>query len=128
MAAATRIRSLGPLTTRVFNPVIRLVAGSLPGFGILTHTGRTSGRSYRTPLLVLRRGSHYVVGLWYGSDAHWVKNVLAAGGCEIRVRGRDVRLIDPEVFVDPQRRVLPLPLRLAGRLLRVTEFLRMRAA
>jgi len=128
MAAATRIRFLGTFTTRVFNPVTRLVAGSLPGFGILTHTGRTSGRSYQTPLLVLRHGDHYVVGLWYGSDAHWVKNVLAAGGCEIRVRGRDVRLVDPELFADPQRRVLPLPLRLAGRLLRVTEFLRMRVA
>lgn len=128
MAAATRIRFLGPFTTRVFDPVTRLVAGSLPGFGILTHTGRTSGRPYRTPLLVLRRGDHYVVGLWYGSDAHWVKNVLAAGGCEMRVRGRDVRLVDPELFADRQRRVLPRPLRFAGRLLRVTEFLRMRAA
>jgi deazaflavin-dependent oxidoreductase (nitroreductase family) len=128
MAAATRIRFLGPFTTRVFNPVTRLVAGRLPGFGIVTHLGRSTGRTYRTPLLVLRRGDRYVVGLWYGSDANWVKNVLAAGGCEIRVRGRDVRLVDPELFADPQRRVLPLPLRLAARLLRVTEFLRLRVA
>jgi hypothetical protein len=77
---------------------------------------------------MLRHSDHYVVGLWYGSDAHWVKNVLAAGGCDIRVRGRDLRLVDPELFADPQRRVLPLPLRMAGRLLRVTEFLRMRVA
>jgi deazaflavin-dependent oxidoreductase (nitroreductase family) len=128
MATTTRIRSLGPITTRIFNPVIRLVAGRLPGFGILTHTGRSTGRTYRTPLLVLRRGEQYVFGLWYGSDVHWVKNVLAAGGCEVRVRGRDVRLIEPELFADPERRLLPLPLRFGGRLLRMTEFLRMRTA
>ena len=81
MASTTRIRALGPTTTRVFNPVTRLVAGRLPGFGILTHTGRSTGRSYRTPLLVLRRGDHYVVGLWYGSDVHW----------EERPRGRWLR-------------------------------------
>ena len=128
MASTTRIRSLGPTTTRVFNPVTRLVAGRLPGFGILTHTGRSTGRTYRTPLLVLRRGDDYVFGLWYGSHVHWVKNVLAAGGCEVRVRGRDVRLVEPELFADPLRRLLPLPLRLGGRLLHMTEFLRMRPA
>jgi hypothetical protein len=80
---------------------------------------------YRTPLLVLRRGDDYLVGLWYGSDAHWVKNVLAAGACELRIRGRDVRLVKPELLVDPARRLLPLPLRLIGRLVNLTEFLRM---
>jgi hypothetical protein len=29
MASTTRIRSLGPTTTRVFNPVTRLVAGNI---------------------------------------------------------------------------------------------------
>jgi deazaflavin-dependent oxidoreductase (nitroreductase family) len=128
MPTRTRLRSLGPITTRILNPVTRLFAGRLPGFGILTHTGRTTGRLYRTPLLVLRRGDHYVIGLWYGSDVHWVKNVLAAAGCEVRVSGRDVRLVEPDLFADPARRLLPLPLRLAGRLLRMSEFLRMRPA
>lgn len=122
------MRSLAPTTTHVFNPVTRLFAGRLPGFGIVTHIGRTTGRAYRAPLLVFQRGDSYVFGLWYGSNAHWVRNVVAAGECELRSRGRDVQLVAPEVFVDPARRLLPLPLRLAGRLLRLTEFLRMRAA
>ena len=123
----TRLHLLGSLTTRVFNPVTRLVAGRLPGFGVLTHTGRSTGRRYRTPLLVVRRGDDYVIGLWYGSEAHWVKNVLAAGSCELRTRGRNVRLAEPHVSADPAKRVLPLPLRLAGSLVGLTEFLRLRA-
>jgi deazaflavin-dependent oxidoreductase (nitroreductase family) len=92
----TRLHLFAPLSTRVFNPLTRLVAGRLPGFGVLTHTGRRTRRRYRTPLLVLRRGDDYVVALWYGSDVHWVKNVLAAGGGELQTRRRNVRLAEPE--------------------------------
>jgi len=110
------------------NPVTRLFFGRLPRCGILTHTGRTSGHRYRAPIFVLRRGDDYVFALTYGSQSHWVKNILAAGGVDMRVRGRDVRLIEPEVFVDKTRRIMPLPYRLAGRAVHATEFLSMRAA
>lgn len=43
-------------------------------------------------------------------------------------RGRDVRLTDPELIVDPDRRLVPQPVRAFLGLLRVTEFLRMRVA
>jgi deazaflavin-dependent oxidoreductase (nitroreductase family) len=123
----TRLHLFAPLSTRVFNPLTRLVAGRLPGLGVLTHTGRRTRRRYRTPLLVLRRGDDYVVALWYGSDVHWVKNVLVAGGCELRTRGRDVRLAEPRLSADPARRILPRPLRWAGSVVGLTEFLRLRA-
>jgi len=123
----TRLRVLAPLTTHVFNRATRLVAGRLPGFGVLTHTGRSTRRRYRTPVLVLRRGDDYVIALWYGSDVHWVKNVLVAGGCELRTRGRNIRLAEPRVSADPGRRLLPLPLRWAGAIVGLTEFLRLRA-
>jgi len=122
----TRLRVLAPLTTHVFNRVTRLVAGRLPGFGVLTHAGRNTRRRYRTPLLVLRRGDDYVIALWYGSDVHWVKNVLAAGACELETRSRNVRLAEPRVSADPARRLLPLPLRWAGAIVGLTEFLRLR--
>ena len=128
MAAATRIRFLRPFTTRVINPVTRLFAGWLPGFAILTHVGRRSGRTYHTPINVFRRGDHYLFALTYGSDVDWVKNIVTAGGCEMRVRGRDVRLVEPALFVDPDLRLMPRALRVLGRLNRVSEFLRMRAA
>jgi len=80
----TRLHLFAPLSTRVFNPLTRLVAGRLPGLGVLTHTGRRTRRRYRTPLLVLRRGDDYVVALWYGSDVHWVKNVLGRAAASSR--------------------------------------------
>ena len=119
---------LRPFTTRVFNPLSRRVAGWLPGFGILTYPGRKSGRRYRTPLNVFRRGNLFVFALTYGSEVNWVQNVLAAGGCELRTRGRDVRLVDPELLVDPAGRLVPLPVRAFMRANRVTEYLRLRAA
>ena len=122
----TRLHLLASLTTHVFNPVTRVVAGRLPGFGVLTHTGRLSRRRYRTPLLVLRRRDDVVIALWYGSDVHWVRNVLAAGGCELETRGRNLRLTDPAIFADQARSVLPLPLRWAGALVGLAEFIRLR--
>jgi hypothetical protein len=57
-----------------------------------------------------------------------VKNVVAASGCTLRTRGRAVRLIEPEVFIDPSRRLMPLVVRIVLRFERATEFLRMRIA
>jgi deazaflavin-dependent oxidoreductase (nitroreductase family) len=128
-AAAPRTRFLRPFAARVINPVTRLFAGWLPGFAILSHVGRKSGRTYRTPINVFRRGDHYVFALTYGSDVDWVKNIFAAGRCELRTRGRGVRLVEPELIVDPALRLMPWPLgAVLGRLNRVTEILRMRAA
>ena len=116
------------VTTHLFNPGTLLVFGRLPGCGILTHIGRTSGRRYRNPVFVLRRGDDYVFALTYGSRAQWVKNILAAGGCEIRAQGRDIRLVEPELFVDPTRQLMPLSYRIATTGVGVREFLSMHAA
>lgn len=127
MADSTRMSPLTALTTHVFNPVMRLFAGSLPGLGLLTHRGRRTGRVYRTPLLVLKRGDHYLIGLWYGTNVHWVKNVLARGECEMRIRGRNIEMVEPELVADPALQLLPRPLALAGRLVHLSHLLRLRA-
>jgi deazaflavin-dependent oxidoreductase (nitroreductase family) len=127
-APPTRMRTIRPFTTRVFNPIGRRFAGWLPGFGILQYRGRKSGRTYRTPINAFRRGDSYVFALTYGADVQWVQNVVAAGGCTLRTRGRDVRLVEPELFVDPGRRLMPRVVRVVLRLDRATEFLRMRIA
>ena len=123
----TRLRSLRPFTSRIFNRLSIHVAGWLPAFAILTHVGRRSGRRYRTPINVFHRGDHYVFALTYGSDVEWLKNILVAGECEMRTRGQDIHLVEPELIVDPGLRLMPVPVRIMGRLMRVTELLRMRA-
>ena len=126
--AATRMSFLRPFTTRVFNPISRHFAGWMPLFGILSYAGRKSGKPYRTPINVFRHDDHYVFALTYGSEVDWVKNVVAAGECGLRTRGRDVHLVEPEIFVDPTRHLMPLPVRVILRLNAVDEFLRMRVA
>lgn len=127
-APAPRTRFIRPFTNHIVNPITRLFVHRLPGFGVITHRGRKSGSIHRTPMNVFRDGDAYVFALTYGSDVHWVKNVLAAGSAELQVRGRTVRLADPELLVDPSRRLVPLQVRFFLRLMRVTEFLRMSPA
>jgi deazaflavin-dependent oxidoreductase (nitroreductase family) len=126
MPSRTRLQYLRPFTTRFVNPVTRLVAGWLPGFGILSYRGRKSGKEYRTPMNVFRRGHHLVFALTYGPDVQWVKNVMAAGELDVRTLGRDVHLVAPELFHDPARREMPALVRPFLGFMRVTEFLRMR--
>jgi deazaflavin-dependent oxidoreductase (nitroreductase family) len=128
MVPYPRMRFLRPFTTRVVNPVTRLFAGRLPGLAIVIHVGRKSGAVYRAPVNVFRHGDEDVFALMYGSDVNWVRNVLAAGGCDIEVRGRTSRLTDPRLVVDPDRRLMPFPVRQFLGLMRVSEFLIMRPA
>jgi deazaflavin-dependent oxidoreductase (nitroreductase family) len=107
----------------VTNRVAGHVAGRLPGFGIVQHRGRRSGRPYRTPINVFRVSDGYVAALTYGTDTDWVKNVLAAGGCELEVRRRRVRLTDPRVVHDETRHDMPLGVRQLLAVLGVTDFL-----
>ena len=117
-----------PFTIRVVNPVTRLVAGWLPGFGILHYRGRKSGKEYRIPMNVFRRGDDYVFALTYGPDVQWVKNVIAAGECRLVTLGRSRRLIGPRLVHDPTRSLMPPVVRQFLGVMHVTEFLRMRIA
>lgn len=105
------------------NRITRHVAGWVPGFAIVVHVGRRSGRTYRTPVNVFRDGDRYVFALTYGAESDWVRNVLAAGGCRIETRRRTVELRDPQRFDDPSRRLVPKPARWILGLLDVDQFL-----
>jgi deazaflavin-dependent oxidoreductase (nitroreductase family) len=128
MNGRTRAWRYRHAVTRYVDPVLRPFAGILPAFGIVTHRGRASGREYRTPVNVFRRGDDYLFFLTYGSDADWVKNILTAGTCVLRTRGRDVRLVEPVLIADPELRLAPGFVRFVEKLAGVTEVLRMRAA
>ena len=112
------------VTNRVLGPFARY----LPGFGIVWHVGRRSGRTYRTPVNVYRRGGGYVIALLYGADSQWVRNVLAAGGAEIETRSRRLHLVGPEVVHDPARSLVPKPVRVPLRLANVDEFMLLKRA
>jgi deazaflavin-dependent oxidoreductase (nitroreductase family) len=112
------------VTNRVLGPPARY----LPGFAIVTHVGRRSGRTYRTPVSIFRRGDGYLIALMYGADSQWVRNVLAAGGADIETRGRRLHLVGPEVVRDPTRSLVPTSVRVPLRLANVDEFMLLKGA
>jgi deazaflavin-dependent oxidoreductase (nitroreductase family) len=119
-------KRLARFNRHVTNRVVGPVARRLPGFAVVSHVGRRSGRVYRTPVNLFRDGDRYVIALTYGSDSQWVRNVLAAGGADIETRGRRVHLVAPEVVRDAQRSLVPEPIRPILRLARVSDFMVLR--
>jgi deazaflavin-dependent oxidoreductase (nitroreductase family) len=113
----------------VTNRIARRLAGRVPGFAIVEHVGRRSGRTYRTPVNIFRNGEdRYVIALTYGRDSKWVRNVLAAGGAEVVTRGRRLRLVEPVVVRDEQRTMMPAGVRSVLGVIRVDDFMVLRRA
>ena len=105
------------------NRLTRHIAPWMPGFGVIVHRGRRSGRRYQTPVNVFGSGNGYVIALTYGPQADWVKNVLAAGGCELCTRGQTIPLGSPRLFHDQSRsNIRPLK-RQVLQILNVADFL-----
>jgi deazaflavin-dependent oxidoreductase (nitroreductase family) len=122
-----RKRWLAKINIAFTNRITGLFAGRLPGFGMLTHVGRKSGRVYRTPLNVFQASNGFIIALTYSSQSEWVKNVLAAGGCELRTRGKRYELSAPHVVHDPTRRQFPILVRLVLRLVSADEYMELAA-
>lgn len=103
-------------------------AGRAPWFAIVIHTGRRSGRTYRTPVNAFRDGGDYLIALTYGASTDWVRNVLAAGGCEMVTYGRQVRLTHPRIVTETSRRWAPPPVRVILTLIGAPQYLRLTRA
>ncbi|MCW3820413.1 hypothetical protein ONA91_38885 [Micromonospora sp. DR5-3] len=120
-------RRLARFNRVVTNRVTGPLAGWLPGFGVVIHHGRRSGREYRTPINIFRTSDGYVAALTYGVT-DWAKNVLAAGGCELEIHGRRLSLTGPCLVHDPTRRDMPPVVRQIVGMIGVTDFLHLRPA
>jgi len=118
-----RKRWLAKINIALTNRITGLFAGWLPGFGILTHVGRKSGKVYRTPINVFQASNGFIIALTYSSQSEWVKNVLAAGGCELKTRGKKYRLFAPKVVRDPTRRRFPIPVLVVLRIVGADEYM-----
>ena len=111
-------RWLGHVNKRVFNPPA-IAGGKRP---VLTHVGRTSGRTYRTPLDAHPVEGGYVFILVYGPGSDWVRNVLAAGSASLRVDGKDIPLTTPRLVGQD---ALPDDVSRPPKFLRIHDVLRM---
>src|SRR3954470_7466524 len=77
--------SLNRLTTRIAR------SGRGP-FSLVRHVGRTSGRTYETPVILARVPQGFVAELTYGAGVDWYRNIVAAGGCVVVSGGAEYRI------------------------------------
>ena len=116
-------RKVARFNRRFANHLVGPLFSRLPGFGKVHHRGRKSGREFTTPVKLFRRGADIVITLPYGPGSDWVKNVLAAGGCEITTRGRRIQVTGPVVFTDDGTTRMPALTRRILSRVEATEFL-----
>lgn len=70
------------------NPVMRRVAGWLPGQALLETRGRRTGHMRRTPVGGRRDGDVFWMVSNHGRQAGYVKNILADPRVRVQLRGR----------------------------------------
>ncbi len=116
-------RRMARFNRQVLNHLTRPLARHLPGFGVIIHRGRRSGRSYETPVNMFRSSDGYVVALTYGAGAEWVRNVLTAGVCDLITHGRRVRIVVSHIQHDEQLLSVPALVRPILRRIHVADFL-----
>jgi deazaflavin-dependent oxidoreductase (nitroreductase family) len=106
------------------NRLTKFIAPWAPGWAVVVHRVRKSGRTFRTPLWAFRRKDGYVIALTYGSGADWVRNVLAAGGCELESRRHHYQLGAPRLYRDDTASEMPAFIRfMLRRVIKAPEFL-----
>lgn len=98
-------RWLARINKRVFNP-IEIRRGVRP---VLIHVGRSSGKTYRTPLDAHPLPDGYLLIPMYGPRTDWLRNVLAAGSARLLLGGKEVELESPRIV--KQEDVWPLLLK-----------------
>jgi len=120
-----RKRWVAAFNLAITNRITSRFADRLPGFGILAHVGRKSGKLYRTPVNVFRVPEGFLIALTYGRDSEWGKNVVAAGACQIVTRGVRYQFSAPTIVHDPTRRRFPLFVRIVLWFIGANDFMQL---
>ena len=71
------------------------------------YVGRKSGKLRRTPVWAFVTGDHVIVGLPYGRDVNWARNVMASGHCRMQIHGQVYELDEPQVHGSAEVTELP---------------------
>jgi len=87
---------LDRIQIKYLNPILKPLAGRLPGLSVIKHRGRKSGRPYETLVTAYRRGPELAIVLGHGKT-DWAKNVLAAGEAEVALFRDEVHIINPRI-------------------------------
>ena len=115
-------RSIARFNRVVTNRISRPVARYLPGFAVIVHKGRVSGKVYRTPVNCWIDDWSAIVALTYGSDTDWLKNLQAADGGAVEHRARTHQVGVPVLIGSEGLSRMPAVVRPILNVLGVTEF------
>jgi deazaflavin-dependent oxidoreductase (nitroreductase family) len=85
--------------SRMLNPLVGKLAGRrhFP-MAQIHHVGRRSGNHYVTSVGARVNGDVVLVPLTFGNRSDWARNVIAARGCSIRLRGRSYQAVQPHLI------------------------------
>jgi deazaflavin-dependent oxidoreductase (nitroreductase family) len=120
------VRKLG----RATKPLVLNSAGTSGAYAsVVRHTGRTSGRTYETPVVAQATDDGFVIALPYGTNTDWLKNVLASGSATI-VDDGDTHEVDRPELADEAAvgHLFPPQEQRSHRLFNVDDFLVVRRA
>jgi deazaflavin-dependent oxidoreductase (nitroreductase family) len=89
-------RRLTGVTRGRLNRMMLHLAGHA-AFADLEHVGRRSGTVRHTPVRAFRVGDTVVVGVNFGRESDWLKNITSAGACRMRLGKEDLSLGAPRL-------------------------------
>jgi deazaflavin-dependent oxidoreductase (nitroreductase family) len=85
-------------------PIAKALAGrrGVPVWALIRHRGRRSGTAYETPIAIVptKDPSIIMIGLPWGRDTNWARNVMAGAGASLRWKGHELSLTLPRI-IDP---------------------------
>jgi deazaflavin-dependent oxidoreductase (nitroreductase family) len=101
MAGSTRTRRPPQWLLRATAPLALALAGRrwFPLWAIMHHRGRRSGTEYDTPVAIVPTVASdlVLIGLPWGANTEWARNVLSAGGAILSWQGRIRVATEPRV-------------------------------
>lgn len=112
------------LLKNTLNRVTSRIARSGYGpFSLIRHTGRRSGRTYETPVILVGVAEGFIAELTYGEKVDWYRNAVAAGGCVVVHRGKEYTVTYIErCSAERGRSAYPAPFRQILKVARRSEF------
>ena len=117
-------RAVARANRHLLNPIVRRIAGKVPPFILIRHVGRSSGKTYETPIMAFRTADGFVIAMTYGPGTDWQRNLEAAGHAIAVYRRRTWRIAAPRLVEgDPKDQALPRVVQFALKLLGIRYFL-----
>lgn len=118
------------LNRSVTNPRVMRTAGSAnTQTSVIRHVGRTSGRTFQTPVDIIPTPDGVLIALPYGTRADWLRNVLAAGSATVVSQGESFDVDQPIIAATAEvADHIPARTRQTLRIFGVSECLHLRSS